>query len=54
MTNNKYPDIQLANFRDLGGYRNTDGYTVKDNKIFRGPCLADLSNRQNKPLMASA
>ena len=25
MTNNKYPDIQLANFRDLGGYRNADG-----------------------------
>ena len=50
MTNNKYPDIQLANFRDLGGYRNTDGYTVKDNKIFRSPCLADLSEQTKQAL----
>mgnify|MGYP005920935523 FL=1 len=50
MTNNKYPDIQLANFRELGGYRNTDGYTVKDNKIFRSPCLADLSEQTKQAL----
>ena len=31
------------NFRDLGGYQNTDGQTVKWQKIYRSDSLINLS-----------
>lgn len=50
MVNAKYPDISLANFRDLGGIATTDGYVVKDNKIFRSPALTGLTEQDKAAL----
>lgn len=50
MVENKYPDMGLDNFRDLGGYANADGYVVKDNKIFRGPALCDVTEEGKRTL----
>ena len=52
MTNTKYPNISLANFRDLGGIATTDGYVVKDNKIFRSPALVNLTEQDKAALDA--
>lgn len=40
----------MDNFRDLGGYKSVDGYTVKDGKIFRSPCLTGLSDESKRAL----
>lgn len=50
MTNTKFPKISLANFRDLGGISNGEGYIVKDCKIFRSPALVDLTDETKAEL----
>lgn len=47
MANNNERVLNLekgVNFRELGGYKTTDGKTVKYHKILRSAGLADLSN----------
>ena len=42
----KYPDIQLLNFRDLGGLKTKDGKKIKDGLIFRSAYLPSNLDRQ--------
>ncbi|QNQ82835.1 tyrosine-protein phosphatase [Lactobacillus sp. PV012] len=41
-----------SNFRDLGGYQNKEGKTVKWHKIYRSDSLADLTKRDLEKLSA--
>ncbi len=44
MTDHRIPLASLPNFRDIGGYRTTDGRWVKMGRIFRSAELANVSD----------
>ena len=46
----KYADIQIDNFRDLGGITLTNGFVIRDNMIFRSGELTNLSDSDKAEL----
>lgn len=46
----KYADINVDNFRDLGGIKLADGKIIKDDMIFRSGALVDLSEADKEAL----